>query len=232
MVDDVKIQSRKARRKQERSNKKLKRKRQRSGRNGENSDPHPHDNDGPDPPKEKYSTGKKPVQNKRKKISSSSSKRDDDPYYYSHLDAATAAAMKRDDEEIAALNAKLGLSDPKGKKRLNREYAKLEGYGDDFGTFLEDLDGMVQRVTRGSAHENDDDSQSDDEGEPRNNKPHKNRETLKSKRGSYDHMEEGTAAALRRDDEEIAALEAKLGLTDKKEKSRLHKEYAHARVLW
>jgi nucleolar MIF4G domain-containing protein 1 len=72
--------------------------------------------------------------------------------------ATTRDALRRDDEEIAALERKLGLTNNKvagdanqQKNRLYKEYAKLECYGDDFGEFLEDLDGMVDRVINGSS---------------------------------------------------------------------------------
>ena len=78
----------------------------------------------------------------------------EDPY--ANLPSDVAAAMRRDDEEIAALEAKMGLSSSKDKSRLYREYAKLECYGDDFGTFLDDVDSMVMRVVRRDRHEDDD----------------------------------------------------------------------------
>lgn len=65
---------------------------------------------------------------------------------YDHLDSETAMAMRRDDAEISELEAKLGLSNSKEKKRLYKEYAKHEGFGDDFGDFLDDLDDMVNRL--------------------------------------------------------------------------------------
>lgn len=69
---------------------------------------------------------------------------------YAHLDSTTAAALRRDDQEIAALEAQLlerrGSSGQSSKSRLHREYAKLEGYGDDFGDFLDDLDQLVRHV--------------------------------------------------------------------------------------
>jgi nucleolar MIF4G domain-containing protein 1 len=64
--------------------------------------------------------------------------KEEDPY--AGLDAVTAAAMRADDQEIAALERQLG-----NKQRLYKEYA-CEGYGDDFGDFLEGLDTMVKRV--------------------------------------------------------------------------------------
>lgn len=77
----------------------------------------------------------------------------DDPY--AGIDPILAAQMRRDDEEIAELEAKLGLSNAKNKTRLNREYANLEGYGDDFGEFLDGLDDMVRRVTRGTKEDDE-----------------------------------------------------------------------------
>lgn len=92
------------------------------------------------------------------------------------MDPAMAAAIRRDEEEISALEAKLGLKSSKEKSRLNREYAKLEGYGDDFGEFLDDLDDMVNRVTspegdkyyrgklkRHSDHDDDDEEEEEDQ---------------------------------------------------------------------
>jgi len=71
----------------------------------------------------------------------------DDPY--AGLDPDAVAAIQRDDAEIAGLEAKLGIGkSEKDKDKLNREYAKLEGYGDDFGFFLDDLDGLAGRVVQ------------------------------------------------------------------------------------
>ena len=82
---------------------------------------------------------------KTKKVSSKKNVKVDDPY--AGLDPGTVAAMKRDDEEIAELEAKLGIGgNKKDKEKLNKEYAKLEGYGNDFGHFLDDLDGLVGRI--------------------------------------------------------------------------------------
>ena len=75
---------------------------------------------------------------------------------YAHLPSEVAAAMKRDDDEIKALEAKLGLggnnnnkAKPKKdshKNRLNSEYSKEEAFGENFGSFLDDLDDMVGRI--------------------------------------------------------------------------------------
>lgn len=73
---------------------------------------------------------------------------------YEMLDADTAAAIRKDDEEIAFLEKNLGLNKgSRDKKKLNKEYAKLEGYGDDFGDFLDGLDNMLDKIS-GDAGEN------------------------------------------------------------------------------
>lgn len=67
---------------------------------------------------------------------------------YDLVDDETAAAIRKDDEEIALLEKNLGLhKSEKHKKKLNKEYAKLEGYGDDFGDFLDGLDDMLDNLT-------------------------------------------------------------------------------------
>lgn len=77
---------------------------------------------------------------------------------YSTLDPEVAAALRNDDAEIAELEAKLGLSGSKDKRRLNKEYARLEGYGDDFGDFLDDLDDiMAGGISKGLANSDGDD---------------------------------------------------------------------------
>ena len=169
---------------------------------------------------DKHSSKEKRTKKKQKTETSK------DPY--AHLDPTTAAAMRRDDEEIAALEAKLRLSDKKDKSRLNKEYAKLEGYGDDFGEFLDDLDGMTKRITQGSrAKDNDTSDEESYRGLSADEEEKSPAKKNESKKGNlYDMLDADTAASLRRDDEEIATLEAKLGLSDKKEKKRLHREYA------
>ncbi|GAX24362.1 hypothetical protein FisN_4Lh486 [Fistulifera solaris] len=77
-------------------------------------------------------------------------------------DENVVAALRRDDEEIKELESKLGLKGSKDKKKLNKEYAKEEGYGVDFGDFLDDLDNLVNRVT-GKAQDTLEDSVAEDE---------------------------------------------------------------------
>mmetsp|Transcript_1358 Transcript_1358/g.1851 ORF Transcript_1358/g.1851 Transcript_1358/m.1851 type:complete len:249 (-) Transcript_1358:314-1060(-) len=65
---------------------------------------------------------------------------------YGKVDPNLAAAMRKDDEEISMLERSLGVKSEKTRKKLNKEYAKLEGYGDDFGDFLDGLDGIMDTV--------------------------------------------------------------------------------------
>ena len=192
----------------------------------------------------------------KRKLNDSSSKKkkrkeNSDGDKYGNMDPAIAAAMRRDDEEIAELEEKLGLGKSKSKEkdRLYKEYAKEECYGDDFGEFLEDLDDMVVRVTRNQGRSSqgtngsdsqsgDDDSQGGDdqssdapdeekEDDSDREPDHRLKETTKQAgRDPYENLSPDIAAALRRDDEEIAELEAKMGLGSKKAKEKLHKEYA------
>jgi nucleolar MIF4G domain-containing protein 1 len=76
----------------------------------------------------------------QRNISTEKKRRDvHDPYR--HLDPSVAAALRRDDAEIAALEAQLGK-----KRTLHKEYATLDGYGDDFGDFLDQLDTLPHRI--------------------------------------------------------------------------------------
>jgi nucleolar MIF4G domain-containing protein 1 len=85
---------------------------------------------------------------KRGKSFSNSKSRYHEEDKYRALDPSTAALLQRDDEEIATLEKNLGLSKRKEKEKLYKEYSKLEGYGDDFGEFLDDLDDMLVRLKR------------------------------------------------------------------------------------
>lgn len=113
---------------------------------------------------------------KKRKVSSSLSSRsndDEDDPHYSSLDPGTAAMLERDDQEIAKLEKKLGLTKRKEKDKLYKEYS-MEGYGDDFGDFLDDLDNMMVRLTKEKQQPDDDD---DDDVEP-SDVYHKNRDDL------------------------------------------------------
>jgi len=153
--------SRKDRRRQERSNKKRK-------HNNNPQDIHPIEVKPEKSLLKQYerikassasSSSKKSDKKKDKKSkpsqNSGNEKSNDDPY--ANLPADVAEAMRRDDEEIAALEAKMGLNgSTKEKNRLYKEYAKEECYGDDFGDFLDSVDSMVMRVVRGGGEDDDD----------------------------------------------------------------------------
>jgi nucleolar MIF4G domain-containing protein 1 len=202
----TKAQTRKDQRKQER-----KKRKQHHGRQNqvpaveeEHEDPEPV----PKLKKIKKEDSKKSKETKDKK---------NDPY--GDVDPDLAAAMLRDDEEIEDLAMKLGVKkNKKGKDKLNKEYARLEGYGDDFGDFLEDLDHMVRRVTKPGGEDYSEESKA---AEP------KEKEKKRSKKnGISTNMDPDMVAAFERDDAEIAELEQKMGLGKAKEKAKLYKEYA------
>jgi nucleolar MIF4G domain-containing protein 1 len=154
---------------------------------------------------------------------------------YAGLSSDLVETLKRDDAEIAELEAKLGLGkkNKKGKDKLNKEYSKLEGYGDDFGDFLDDLDHMVVRIANPGdgdnvAEESDesDSNDHDDEVDLKMDKKVKKKES-KTIDDADASMSPDLASAMGRDDDEIAELEAKLGLKkNKKSKDKLNKEYA------
>jgi len=76
---------------------------------------------------------------------------DQNALYYT-LDPSTAAAMRKDDEEIMRLEKNLGLTySIKHRKKLNKEYSRLEGYGNDFGNFLDSLDDIHARLKDGKS---------------------------------------------------------------------------------
>ena len=193
----------------------------------------------------------------KKKRSSSVDKqqRSDAGDPYAHLDPAVAAQLRADDAEIAEMERMLGVGGGGAKtaeerKRLNKEYEKLEGYGSDFGEFLYDLDGLAERLgggEDGSEHSDDMREQYESEEDEvveklaekkkdksskkdkKKNKKSKSKEaaSYSSSSDPYSHMDDETAAALRAEDAEIAALEDKLGIkTGKKERKKLNKEYA------
>ena len=160
----------------------------------------------------------------RKKVLSSIAKNTMKPGYSAHLTPDVVDALQRDDDEIAALRSKLGLGKGRGKdsssnkRKLNKEYAKLEGYGDDFGDFLEDLDDMVHRVAGGHAI-------TDEEGEEEESLSQPDDGDMDG--GDDDDDDDpNIATGFERDDAEIEELERKLSIgKNKKEKARLYKEY-------
>jgi len=87
---------------------------------------------------------KKKIQKPKKKLIDDDDDNNDEYYDpYQHLDEGTASYLRSEDAEIEELERKLGLSNSKNKSKLNKEYSKLEGFGDDFVDFLDDLDGVV-----------------------------------------------------------------------------------------
>jgi len=156
-----------------------------------------------------------------------------------HMDHPDLAeAIQRDEAEITEMEKRLGIGGKKSKEKLHKEYAKLEGFGDDFGDFLDDLDDLVDRVKTTKKYPEDekvDDDVSvaeDDKIQTLMEKP-KNKILkldLKSSEHTEDNrdinLESALTDALTRDDEEIAALEKKLGLSKRKEKDKLYKEYS------
>lgn len=162
--------------------------------------------------------------------------------FYSHLDPETATAMKRDDEEIAILEQNLGIKSGKGKKKLNKEYSKLEGYGDDFVDFLDDMDSLMDRIVQKDGDNDDfidnfddntdsEDEHSKEEDTAEINSEEKSKKLSKINNSSspddiYSQLDPETAAAMKRDDEEIAMLERNLGIKSGKGKKKLNKEYS------
>ncbi|KAL3943475.1 MAG: hypothetical protein SGBAC_002439 [Bacillariaceae sp.] len=143
---------------------------------------------------------------------------------YAEMDPSLAAALRRDEEEIADLEAKLGVSKSKsGKAKLNKEYAKLEGYGDGFGDFLDDLDNLVYRINNRTS---DGEEESEEDIVSKNEKGKKGKRKEPESNDRYGKFEPDIAAAMKRDDDEIEDLARKLGFKKKKDKKKLYTEYA------
>ena len=211
MVLTTQIQSRKQRRKEERKRKR------KAGKHHVDSE----EQDGEVPTSAKFETKTKM---KDREDSSKKRKQPKSDDSYAGMNPDLAAALRRDEEEIADLEAKLGLKKSKsGKDKLNKEYAKLEGYGDDFGDFLDDLDNIVHRINNRT-------SEKDEESEEEVGKTEKvtkgNRKEKAERGDRYSKFEPDVASALRRDDDEIEDLERKLGFKKKKDRKKLHTEYA------
>jgi len=92
-----------------------------------------------------------------------SMKYDDNEDPYANLDEDTALALRNDDAEIAALEEKLlGQGNSKKlKKKLNKEFASaFQGYGEDFGDFLDGLDLLGDKIGMGGGDGGDEDGDS------------------------------------------------------------------------
>lgn len=138
--------TRKARRKEEREQKKQKNRAKHGGNNSNaesnnkaavEESPKKRKAD----PKPQRSPGKKSKRSSTSNTRTISAPRGD----YANLPPEVAAAMRRDDDEIADLEAKLGLSEG-ARSRLNREYATKECFGEDFGAFLSGLDDLCKQI--------------------------------------------------------------------------------------
>ncbi|CAJ1966882.1 unnamed protein product [Cylindrotheca closterium] len=178
------------------------------------------------PPSEEVVVTKKKKKQDRDESSSKKKKQSKTDDQYTGMDPSFAAALRRDEEEIADLAAKLGVSKGKsGKVKLNKEYAKLEGYGDDFGDFLDDLDNLVHRISNRSSDGEEESEEEEEVSKKEITKKGKRKEKPESS-DRYAKFEPNVAAAIRRDDDEIEDLERKLGFKKKKDKKKLHTEYA------
>ena len=132
----------------------------------------------------------KSIDIKKKRLSE---QRSNDPYY--GLDPNVAAALRRDDEEIAMLESKLLLKSSSSKSKsskdqLQREYAKQEGYGNDFIDFLDDLDALVRNVVV---------DRDDDDDDDRNNTRKRKYKTLTNDEADDDMDDEFSDASSERD---------------------------------
>lgn len=127
------------------------------------------------------------------------------------------------DSKLNGVNKKRPDRQEEGKKVKGSTSSKRDRSVSNLDDYADEVDRKVNRIGRG---DNGMDGCKDSLG-MNNGVSHKSK-TRKDKRHQtqYDQFDSGTAALLRQEDEEIAALESKLGLADKKEKARLHREYA------
>lgn len=126
---------------------------------------------------------------------------------YGNLDSSISIELQKEDAEIADLEAKLGLGNKKDKSRLHKEYAKLEGYGDDFGEFLDDLDTLVSRVVGKGSGQGHDDDESDDVDRYQSDQEYDNisepdEEIVPMKRGAMDDEDVSVSDSDDVDDDE------------------------------
>ncbi len=139
----------------------------------------------------------------------------DEAFAYENLDPDVADALRRDDEEIEALEKKLGLSKKKEKDKLYKEYSKLEGYGDDFGDFLDGLDGMMDRLKQPGNEYKYENRGTDSEGSNVNSDCEEEDEELVPMKGSSDELDE--------DDSVLEELE-RMQQEEKEELERMKRE--------
>ena len=191
---------------------------------------------------------------KKKNKKKSEEEYDDASSYYENLDDETATALHADDVEISYLERELGIKRSNNKKssskELNREYAKNEGFGNDFGDFLMGLDRMVENCVGGDDDGDDSDSDRDSESDSEDVNGMKGMDSKEDDSSSnnasdteeegdddddtYADLDEEMALALRKDDAEIVELEAKLlgssgnnnSSSKKAKKKKLNKEFA------
>jgi nucleolar MIF4G domain-containing protein 1 len=128
------------------------------------------------------------------------------------MDPSTFALLEQDDKEIASLEKKLGLSKRKEKDKLYKEYS-MEGYGDDFGDFLEDLDNMVERLKKQPGLYKGRQPKEDHDGVDSEDNESSDGEELAPMKDPYDDMDEDDSVLeelQRMKEEEAAAATEKM----------------------
>ncbi|KAG7358710.1 MIF4G domain containing protein [Nitzschia inconspicua] len=171
---------------------------------------------------------------KQKKLKLRSTTHGTDPFYGSDTDPSTAALLEQDDQEIAKLEKKLGLSKRKEKDKLYKEYS-MEGYGDDFGDFLEGLDDLMLRLKQQPSEvydkklrkskKLDDESEEDESSDG---------EELVPMKGAFEEMDEDDSVLeelQRMQEEEKAAMEDEEEVSDKSESDDSDEEESQQQEL-